>query len=306
MKSLLIAWMCIVLIAPAGWARQGASPDIEGPADEDSMPARAAIADVLVCIDIDNDPTLFHDISQLYVDAFLAAGATTVHTAATEVSGGSINFPPNLTAENYPVVVVLGSDNFFTGANNIDANDETALAAYLDSGGSLLLVGQDYMSGAHADMNAPASCYGFPRDYLGLDMSYQDFDTPGPGRTADLDGTRSTQATITGTVTWVLVGVIILILASIVFPRTGYILTDRATPTRTGGIGLDYAGEFASGEGVLIYNETRGFRTVWSGVELAGAETEDFNSLIATLYEWLAEYTPVERTSWTAVKAQFR
>ncbi|MFH1501684.1 MAG: hypothetical protein ABIG03_01425 [Candidatus Eisenbacteria bacterium] len=302
MKKLLVAWMCVMLASPAAWSGQPASASVEGPSDQDSPSGRAVVADVLVAIDIDGQDGagLFHDLTQRYVDAFLAAGATTVHTASTEVTGGSINFPPNLTGANYPLVVVLGSDNFFGGANNIDATDEAALAAYLDSGGSLMLVGQDYMSSAHPEMNAPASCSGFPRSYLGLDMSYQDFDTPGPG----MMNLRSYEANI---ISIIIVVAIIAILGSIAFPRTGYILTDRATPTRTAQIMFDYEGEFASGTGVVVLNETRGFRTVYSGVELAGADTEDFNYLISTLYYWLRTGdTPVEQSSWTAVKAMFR
>ncbi len=307
MKHFLIAWMCVALASPAGWAQQGAAPDVENPADAESTPGRPVIADVLVCIDIDASPGLFHDLTQRYVDAFTAAGAATVATAATEVSGGSINFPPDLTAANYPVVVVLGSDNYLTGPNTIDANDEAALAAYLDTGGSLLLVGQDYMYGAHPDMDGPGNpCYGFPRDYLGLDICYQDFDTPPPGLATREFDPRSAEATITGTLTWIFVGMVFLLVAVLAFPNTGYFLTDRATTTRTGGVGFGYEGQYGSGDGVVTYNQTRGFKTVWSGVELAGADADDFDEIIATLYDWLDDSSPVERASWGAVKAKFR
>ena len=73
MKRLAVVWMCIVLAAPMGLARQQATPDVDA----------RAIADVLVCIDIDANPGFFHDISQLYVDAFMAAGAATVAMKAS-------------------------------------------------------------------------------------------------------------------------------------------------------------------------------------------------------------------------------
>jgi hypothetical protein len=38
----------------------------------------------------------------------------------------------------------------------------------------------------------------------------------------------------------------------------------------------------------------------------AGAETNNFNSLIATLYGWLKNDTPVEHSSWTEIKARHR
>ncbi len=72
------------------------------------------------------------------------------------------------------------------------------------------------------------------------------------------------------------------------------------------GVGLNYEGQFESGDGALIYNQTRGFKTIWSGVELAGAAVSDFNSLIASLYGWLTYDTPVEDSSWTAIKARYR
>ena len=307
MKRLLIAWMCVVLVSPMGWARQEALPQMEDPVDGQSAPAGSAVADVLVCIDIDADPVFYHDISQMYVDAFLAAGAASVATAATEVAGGSINFPQDLTAQNYPVVVVLTSDNWNSGPGNIDATDEATMAAYLDGGGSLMLVGQDYMYGAHPDMNAPDPCYGFPRNYLGLDVCYQDFDMPprdAGGRPID---PRSTEAMLTGTVAFVLWGMVIAITAMFCFPKYPYFMTDRASTTRTAGNGLDYEGQFASGSGVLIFNQTRDFRTIWSGVELAGAGTDDFNDMIARLYHFLLTgETPVERATWGAIKARYR
>jgi hypothetical protein len=39
---------------------------------------------------------------------------------------------------------------------------------------------------------------------------------------------------------------------------------------------------------------------------LAGADTEDFNMIIEELYGWLAGDTPVELTSWAAIKAAYR
>ena len=202
--------------------------------------------------------------------------------------------------------MVLTSDNWFGGPNNIDPTDEAALAAYLDTGGSLLFVGQDYMYGAHPDMNAPNPCYGFPRDYLGLAICYQDFDMPGPHLAIGQLDQKSTEATLLGTLNWILVGLTVVIVAMLVFPSTGYFRTDRALSTRSRGVGLSYEGTYATGNGVLVYNETRGFRTIWSGVELAGAETSDFNSLIAPLYDWLTYNTPVEDSSWTEIKARDR
>lgn len=94
-----------------------------------------------------------------------------------------------------------------------------------------MLVGQDYMYGAHPDMNAPNSCYGFQRYYLGLDVCHQDFGTPTGGLGSRESDPRSTEATLTGTVAFVLSAMVVAIFALLCFPDTGYFMTDRATTT---------------------------------------------------------------------------
>jgi hypothetical protein len=203
------------------------------------------------------------------------------------VSGGTINFPPDLTGNNYPIVVVLTSENWWSAPQNIDAADETVLANYLDSGGNLLIVGQDYMYGAHPTMGA---CTGFPFDYLGLDHCYQDV----------LWGPNT--AHITGSTGGIFEGESVTLDSANVFISNPF-FPDCADPTPSAQYGFYYVD--AGRNGVVIVNETETFKTVWSGIELAGASPEAFDGIIEKIYDWFVGTTPVENTSWGHIKALY-
>ncbi|MFH1689230.1 MAG: hypothetical protein ABIE42_03200 [Candidatus Eisenbacteria bacterium] len=243
-------------------------------------------AEVLICLDTDANPG-FSDPTPLYYSAFATAGATPIATCAVEVSGGSINFPPELTGNNYPIVVVLTGENWWSAPQNIDPADEAVLASYLDSGGNLLIVGQDYMYGAHPTMGV---CSGFPRDYLGLDQCYQDV----------LWGPNT--ANITGSSESIFEGESATLDSANVFIGNPF-FPDCADPTATARCGF-YLDEAAQ-DGVVIYNETVTFRTVWSGIELAGASPEVFDRIIGKIYDWFVGTTPVEDTSWGRIKSLY-
>jgi hypothetical protein len=252
-------------------------------------------ADVLICIDI-NDNSAFADLTWRYMNAFVAAGAEGVSVAIVPEAGGTINFPPDLSPENYPVVVVLTSENWVIHerGNTIDPEDEEVLGSYLDRGGRLLLVGQDYMQGAHPDMDGTEHpCSGFPRDYLGLDVCYQDVMLPAYPDTA----------TITGSPGWLFEGETFHLDAARVFLSNG-LYGDCAVPVATGAAAFAY--EEAGRDGVVIVNEVRGFRTVWAGIELSAAPLQDFHHIIDVLYDWLLDDTPVESASWGRIKSLFR
>jgi hypothetical protein len=260
-------------------------PDIDRPEFQFSG-THLVEAEVLICLDTDANPG-FSDPTPLYFAAFSAAGASPIATCAVEVSGGTINFPPDLTGNNYPIVVVLTGENWWSAPQNIDAADEAALAAYLDSGGNLLIVGQDYMYGAHPTMGA---CSGFPFDYLGLDQCYQDV-LWGPN-TAD----------ITGSVGSIFEGVSATLDSANVFLSNPF-FPDCADPTPSARYGFHYVN--AAQNGVVIQNETDTFRTVWSGIELAGASPEVFDAIIESIYDWFIGTTAVEATSWGQIKALY-
>ena len=286
MTRLLVAFAVIAIAVPsfATDSRLGL-PDTPRP-DFEFSPNVLPVAEVLICLDTDANAG-FADLTPLYETAFAAAGASPIATCAVEVSGGTINFPPDLIANNYPVVVVLTSENWWSVPQNIDPIDEATLASYLDSGGNLLLVGQDYMYGSHPTMGV---CSGFPRDYLGLDYCYQDVEF------------GVTTASITGSVGWIFEGESAVLESSRVFLSNPF-FPDCADPTPTAGYALYY--DNVAQDGAAIYNETEVFRTVWSGVELAGAETAVFHDMIQRIYEWFVGTTPVERSSWSRIKAMY-
>jgi hypothetical protein len=247
---------------------------------------RLFVAEVLICLDTDANPG-FSDPTPKYVSAFAAAGATPIATCCVEESGGSINFPNDLTGNNYPIIVVLTGENWWSRPQNIDESDELALAAYLETGGNLLVVGQDYMYGAHPAMGA---CSGFPRDYLGLATCYQDV-TWGP-----------VTASITGSTGSIFDGQSAVLDSANVFLSNPF-FPDCADPMPTARAGFSY--DEAMADGVVICNETETFRTIWSGIELAGADTEAFENIIAKIYDWFIGTTPVEETTWARVKSLY-
>jgi hypothetical protein len=243
-------------------------------------------AAVLICLDVDANPG-FSNPTPLYVSAFAEAGASPIATCSVEVSGGAINFPNDLSGNNYPVVVVLTGENWWSSPQNIDPADEEALAAYLESGGNLLIVGQDYMYGSHPSMG---ECSGFPRDYLGLATCYQDVVW------------GSTTANITGSVESIFEGESAHLDSSRVFISNPF-FPDCADPMPSAHSGFSY--DEAGREGVVVCNETDVYRTVWSGIELSCADTDAFESIIGKIYDWFVGTTPVRETSWGSVKAQY-
>lgn len=292
MNHLLVIVLVLALAVPAMAenSRLGVPDDSQGSGPPPSYVAEA-VADVLVCIDIDANAG-FADLSILYADAFTAAGASDIAFCGVEVSGGTINFPPDVTADNYPIVVVLTSENWWSAPQNIDPADEAVLAAYLDTGGNLLLVGQDYMYGAHPDMNAPTACYGFPCDYLGLSMCYQDVIW------------APTTANLSGSAGWLFDGDSFFLDSTSVFLSNPF-FPDCADPMPTAGYALRY--DDVPQEGIMVYNDPGTFKTVWAGIEIAAAVPQsDFFYMIDKIYNWFVGMTPVEESTWGEIKGMFR
>jgi hypothetical protein len=287
MKRLLMVLLISMLALPlhATTSRLG-TPDREYPERAPYGSARG-VADVLICLDIDANRG-FADPTPLYASAFMSAGAAVIATCQVETPGGSISFPPDVTAQNYPVVVVLTSDNWWSTPKNIDPADESVLADYLDGGGCLLFVGQDYMLGAHPTMGV---CSGFPHDYLGLSTCYQDV----------LWGEET--ATITGSDGWLLDGVSASLTASALFTENLF-YADCADPVPSGGYVFSY--DEAGQDGVVVYHDPGQFKTVWAGIELSTAPTPTFNTIIDTIYSWFRGVTPVVESTWGDIKALYR
>lgn len=293
MKRLIVIGLALSLAVPAvaGNSRIGIPDDTPDTGEPPSYGVASAVADVLVCIDIDANAG-FADLSIMYADAFVAAGAANIAFCGVEVSGGAINFPPDVTYDNYPVVVVLTSENWWTSPQNIDPADEVVLANYLDTGGNLLFVGQDYMWGAHPDMTYPDPCYGFPRDYLGMDYCYQDVLW------------AVVTANVSGSTGWLFEGESFFLDSGTVFLSNPF-FPDCADPMPTAGFAMYY--DDVGQDGIMIYNDTDTFKTVWAGIELAAAvPTTDFFHIIDVIYDWFIGTTPVEEATWGEIKGMFR
>ena len=291
MKCLLVILLVLSVAVPAMAenSRLGGPDAGTDPGPPPSYEAPSAVADVLVCIDIDANPG-FADLTILYADAFVAAGATDIAFCGVEVSGGTINFPPDVTADNYPVVVVLTSENWWSAPQNIDPADEAVLASYLDTGGNLLLVGQDYMWGAHPGMGP---CSGFPLDYLGLQTCYQDVNWAVP------------TANVSGSVGWIFAGDMFFLDSATVFLANPF-FPDCADPAPTAGYALHYDDPPAQ-DGIMIYNDPGSFKSVWAGIEISAAVPQaDFFYIIEKLYDWFIGTTPVEEATWGEIKGMFR
>lgn len=287
MRRLLVTLLLLTLAVPAYStdSRLGIPDRTWSPFEY--APSRLIEAEVLICLDTDTNPG-FADPTPLYAAAFAAAGADPISTCGVAVSGGTIEFPPGLTANNYPIVVVLTSENWWSAPQNIDPADEAALASYLDTGGNLLIVGQDYMYGAHPTMGSTS---GFPHDYLGLDYVYQDV----------LYGPNT--ANISGSTGWIFEGESAFLDSANVFLSNPF-FPDCADPVARAGYALYY--DDASQDGVAVYHETETFKTIWSGIELSAAAESEFHALVEKIYDWFVGTTLVEDTSWGHIKALYR
>ena len=86
-------------------------------------------------------------------------------------TGGGIPWPSDLRASNYEIVVVAVGENWLEPPHNFGPADEATLGTYLDSGGCVLIVGQDLLFGAHPTWG---SATGFFQKYMGLSSVQQD------------------------------------------------------------------------------------------------------------------------------------
>ncbi len=287
MARLLVVLAILVVAAPVFATNSRLGHEDTASVDIQASGPQLYVADVLICVDINANPGFF-DPSARYADAFTAAGATSFSFASVEVAGGSIVFPADVTADNYSVVVLLTSENWWSAPENIDPADEAVLASYLDTGGNLLLVGQDYMYGAHPTMG---SCSGFPREYLGLDFCTQD--VIWAPLTANISGSSGSPFE----------GESFFLDSETVFLSNEF-FPDVATPTENAGY-LFYYDE-AAVDGVGIYHDSGTFRTVWCGIEISAATDDDFDNMIDVIYQWFLTSTPVETTTWGSIKAMYR
>jgi hypothetical protein len=236
---------------------------------------------------------IFTDLSPLYSAAFLAGGAGSV-TAITDGTNVPFTFPVPFTSAEYGTIAVLSNENFWGPGNgnpeqelNVSLQDEARIAAYLDTGGSILFSGQDYLY-------ARGNGGGFPVTYLGVASHVDDINfgdnalsytgVPG-GAMAGLSGNLAAD----GNPCWST-------------PNTFY--TDDILPSQVGL--MDWSSASANGQGGTTYANGP-YRSVFSVVELAcTGNTAQFHRDIGAIYEYLrGGVTPVQSTSWGMIKNRF-
>ncbi|MGB3975553.1 MAG: hypothetical protein WBM27_03975 [bacterium] len=127
--------------------------------------------DVLIAVHLDGNAG-FYNPTSAYAEALSAAGYNVAATIGAP-AGGNIPFPTPFTANEYIAAIVLTSENWWESSSNknLTPADEAALQAYQDTGGNVLLVGQDVLWGSHPTWGPAA---GWFKTHLGLQSVTQD------------------------------------------------------------------------------------------------------------------------------------
>jgi hypothetical protein len=269
------------------------------PSPQPTIPTEAPDSPADVFIASSTNGGTFTDLSVYYGPAFVAAGAAST-TAITDADASPFVFPVPFTAAEYGTLVVLSNENFWGPGNggphpenNVSLTDETTIAAYLDTGGTLFLSGQDYLW-------ARGNGAGFPATRLGV-ASYTDDINFGDNSIAyggvpggAMDGLAGILSSAPNTAPcWA------------VTPNTFY--TDQINPSQIGL--MDYA-SFPSN---VVGNDgttyaAGAYRTVFATVEVAcTTDQAQFYAAVASIYNYLVGgVTPVEPSSWGALKNRYK
>ncbi len=252
-------------------------------------------ADVLIGVHVNGESQAWWNPGATYSAALLAAGAANVETVYAP-EGGSIPFPNPFTPYDYPVCVVLTTENWLAPPENFGPAEEAVLSDYCAAGGAVLIVGQDLLYGAH---HSWGNAHGFFKNYMGLSSVQQDvLTTPNPvtwtgetgGPLNDMSGTTSSGNPWPPFLANVCA-------ADDLTPVAG------ANTLLTGTAGT--LGPYATG---IYYDRAAGrtlYRTCFVAYELA-ADAGNFKNIIAALYGWLTEGVDVEPASLGKIKAAYR
>lgn len=161
--------------------------DPEGESGASNIARVIPIATPPAILVVDDDGSMigFDDVGHFYTDAL---DALTQPYYYYEVPFGSSG-PPASFLKNFKVVIWTTGETW-SGTTTLLPDDEAALAAYLDSGGSLFLNAQDYLFDIYPAAGS-FSAGQFPFDYLKLTSVSQDVwvnppsTTGAPGSVAD-------------------------------------------------------------------------------------------------------------------------
>ncbi|MGD8396067.1 MAG: hypothetical protein PVF43_11385 [Candidatus Eiseniibacteriota bacterium] len=150
-----------VLVAGSAFAARDLSrtgAGIYGTPDPGQTTVDRVTADVLIASSTNGGD--FTNMALVWEPVLQGMGLTT--TAIEDAAASPFTFPTPFTAAEYPTLLVLGNDNWFSNPEeNISLTDEANIEAYLLTGGTMLFIAQDYL---YARGNAS----GFPQIYLGV------------------------------------------------------------------------------------------------------------------------------------------
>lgn len=212
----------------------------------------------------------FGDLIPFYEAALTAAGGN-VSSIDAPSGGGAL---PDLST--YPVLVVLTSENWW--GPNFPPGDEAQAEAYLNGGGALLFVGQDYLYGAGYPDGA---AYGFPA-VMGAGNILQD--QPFGADFMDILGHDIFEGYYS------FADALTCFLSNPFYP-------DAIEP----GAGATTSFEYISPEvhNAATIMDTGTYRVIFSAIEHACDTLGVFDGMVATAYEWLAAGGPIatEETS---------
>jgi hypothetical protein len=233
--------------------------------------ARTGNRKVLVAVDVAGHPG-FWDPTPAYVAALEALGFVEIETIAAPEQG-PIPWPDPFTAEEYAFAVVLTGENWWPAAQGFDPEDEAVLAAYQESGGNVLIVGQDLLWGAHPTWG---QAEGYFRTWIGLDAVQQD--VLSRRRACWILGAPGTFAE----------GLDFVILGS-----------SGGGPFLSADLNIDSLTPVGAGIPLLLADrampaaiafDSGASRSVFSTLELAAAENEaDFHGAMAAIFRFLSE-----------------
>jgi len=256
--------------------------------------ASLSAADVFIASSTNGN---FTDLSPFYETALLNAGATTV-TTVVDGPDSPFVFPSPFTSAEFGTVVVLTNDNWWGDTNggpeqNVSLQDEAALSAYMDTGGTMLFSGQDYIYGR-------GNIAGFPQIYLGIlaineDINFSDTDityTGVAGGPMDgLAGALHAEATAP---------------IGPCFDANPFFSDDV---TSFGGELADYNSMPTNVNGQCgTAWDVGAFKTVFTTVDFACTDnTAQFQAAATAMYLWLTgAATPVEQSSWGSLKQMYK
>ncbi|MDY6954234.1 MAG: PKD domain-containing protein, partial [Thermodesulfobacteriota bacterium] len=233
---------------------------------------------VLIAVDIHGN-TGYWNPAPTYENAITGAGYNVLGTIAAP-SGGDIPWPTPFTATQYDTVVVLTGENWAAMPDNISPADEAALTDYLNSGGCVLIVGQDLLYGAHSSWG---SASGFFRTHMGVGSISQD----------TLQGVSSANAS--GAAGSILQGVSLTVRghgAGGAFYQND-LWIDTVTPTSGAHALIGTAGA----DPCAIYYTNGIFKTAFSTLEIGAADAASFEAVMEAIMAW---FMPPLRADFSA------